>query len=169
VDDVHGALVYVVSSARRSIVATIYGFDDEELADLIKEKLESPLIYVQLTFDSSQAGGVHEKKLLAKEDYPLSSIAVGRSERGAIIHLKEAVVDGVVLVTGSTNWSTGGETLQDNELTIRMSPYEASQAAARMGAIHADCLQQMAKKKGEPHARRPKQATAEGHSDDKEA
>ena len=35
VDDVHGALVAVIGSARRSLVITMYGFDDEELADVI--------------------------------------------------------------------------------------------------------------------------------------
>ena len=32
IDDVHGALVYVIESAQRSIVVAMYGFDDDELA-----------------------------------------------------------------------------------------------------------------------------------------
>src|SRR5690242_13521452 len=70
VDAVHGALVALISAAQRSLVIAMYGFDDEELANLIKAKLQDPTISVQLTLDSSQAGGVHERALLAEEAYP---------------------------------------------------------------------------------------------------
>src|ERR1039458_1544362 len=105
VDDVHGCLVYVLKQAQSSLVLAMYGFDDDELAGVLKEKLQAENVYVQLTLDSSQAGGVHEKKLLTDEAFPLSSVAVGRSERGAIMHMKEIVIDSSVLVTGSTNRS----------------------------------------------------------------
>lgn len=140
VDDVHGALLAVVQSAQRSLVCAMYGFDDPDLANAMLEKLRDDSVYVQLTLDSSQAAGVHEKQLLAAEAWPASTVAVGRSEKGAIMHLKELVVDGVILVTGSTNWSTGGESLQDNQLTVEINPYTAAAAIARIGAIHAHML-----------------------------
>ena len=141
VDDVHGALKAVLASAQRSVVLAMYGFDDDDLAATLKEKLTDENVYVQFTLDSSQAGGVHEKALLAQEGYPLSSVAIGRSEKGAIMHLKEGVVDGTILFTGSTNWSTGGESLQDNQLTVEINPVAAAMATARIGAIHASMLQ----------------------------
>jgi len=140
VDDVHGALLAVVSSARQSLVLGMYGFDDDELADTIRRKLASEHVFVLLTLDSSQACGVHEKALLAREDYPRSIVAVGRSERGAIMHLKELVVDGRIVVKGSTNWSTGGESKQDNELTVVFDRAEAAAARTRIDAIHASML-----------------------------
>jgi hypothetical protein len=118
----------------------MYGFDDDELAQIIKDKLVAENVYVQLTLDSSQAGGVHERTLLTGEDYPISSVAIGRSEKGAIMHLKEGVIDGVVHFSGSTNWSTGGESLQDNQLTVEINPVAAAMATARIGAIHASML-----------------------------
>lgn len=140
VDDVHGVLLNVVGAAQRSLIIAMYGFDDDELADVIFRKLTAEHVYVQLTLDSSQAGGVHERKLLADHPYPASTVAIGRSERGAIMHLKEVVIDGVVLLTGSTNWSDGGETKQDNQITVEHNPYACAAATARIGAIHANML-----------------------------
>ena len=140
IDDVHGALKAVIGAAQRSCVLAMYGFDDDELAAILKEKLTDENVYVQLTLDSSQASGVHEKTLLTGEDYPISSVAIGRSEKGAIMHMKEGVVDGVIHFSGSTNWSTGGESLQDNQLTVEINPVAAAMATARIGAIHAHML-----------------------------
>lgn len=141
VDDVHGALKAVISATQRSIVLAMYGFDDDELAAIMRAKLVDPGVYVQLTLDSSQAAGVHEKLLLKQSAFPISSVAIGRSELGAIMHLKEGVVDGTILFTGSTNWSNSGEMRQDNQLTVEINPVAAGMAVARIGAIHAHMLQ----------------------------
>lgn len=152
VDDVHGALLDVVKACSRSLSIAMYGYDDDDLHAAVLALMAEPDVTVQITLDSSQAGGKHEAALIAAwldpaTDTPRTSIvSVGRSERGAIQHMKAVVVDGEWCITGSTNWSDSGETKQDNQMTVSRSRAEAFDLQHRMDAIHLDQLQKAAAK-----------------------
>ncbi len=159
VDDVHGALTAVLESASHSVVVSMYGYDDPELNKVLRSKLEDDKIFVQLSLDSTQAAGEAEKPLLAEwlNDGTGNSIAIGHSEKGAIMHLKLVIVDGLDVITGSTNWSLGGETKQDNQLTVIRDPLVAAEARTRVDIIHDDMLKQMAAQRAAvPSAPRPR-------------
>lgn len=145
VDDVHGALKAVIGSCDRSLVLAMYGYDDDELAALIAGLLDNDQIHCQITLDKSQAGGVHEKALLTKykAEMDSNSVAIGTSEKSAIMHRKMAIVDGVWRISGSTNWSDSGETKQDNELTIMHSVAVAAEARTILDLEHVKALTQM--------------------------
>lgn len=146
VDDVHGVLAALLSSTQKSLVLNMYGYDDDELNDIILAKLADEHIYIQMSLDKSQAGGVHEKTLLAKWQHDLigNSIAIGESTKGAISHMKIVIIDGVYTVRGSTNWSLAGEQKQDNELTIHNNAVIAAETRAELDRNHDAMLKQMA-------------------------
>ncbi|MEO6701613.1 MAG: phospholipase D-like domain-containing protein [Jatrophihabitantaceae bacterium] len=123
-----------------------YGFDDDALARMLATALANPAIYVQITLDKTQAAGAAEKQLLAKyfNDQTGNSIAIGHCERGAIMHRKMVIVDGTWRISGSTNWSTAGETLQDNELTVIRDPMVCAEARPILDIEHDSALKQMA-------------------------
>lgn len=145
---VHQVLLWALLQAKSSVAINMYGFDDPHIVALLRHHAESPDIVVTLSLDSSQAGGKLEAELLAQlhNDLPGNSIAIGQSEDHAISHDKLMVIDGIYLVTGSTNWSFGGETKQDNQLTLAADPTACAEARAVIDYDHDVMLKQMAAK-----------------------
>ncbi len=143
---VHAVIVWALLQATHTVAVNMYGFDDPHAAAIIQGYTERPDVAVTLNLDKSQAGGKAEKALLERFNHNLigNSIAIGHSSRGAISHDKLVVVDGLYLITGSTNWSQGGEELQDNQLTVSREPLAAAEARAIIDLDHDDMLKQMA-------------------------
>jgi phosphatidylserine/phosphatidylglycerophosphate/cardiolipin synthase-like enzyme len=155
-DELHLMLASLISSAQHSIVINMYGYDDPDFDQLIRSKLESKHVYIQISLDKSQAGGVHEKELLKNWSNTAfgNSIAIGTSEvHHAISHLKVLIVDGVYTVTGSTNWSISGESEQDNQLTLSRNAVVASELRAVLDLNHDWMLKQMAETRAKDEAK----------------
>ncbi|HEV2976255.1 MAG TPA: hypothetical protein VG425_01565 [Casimicrobiaceae bacterium] len=113
-DDVHDILKYVLSRASVSLYMNMFGFDDDELNDIIMTQARDPSITLMVTLDKSQAAGAHEKKLLdadvQKDPAKFNSyFVIGQSATHQISHTKGFVADGKVGGEGSTNWSVAGE------------------------------------------------------------
>jgi phosphatidylserine/phosphatidylglycerophosphate/cardiolipin synthase-like enzyme len=140
-DDIHPMLASLLASAQHSLVLNMYGYDDDELDGIIREKLGEEHVYVQMSLDKSQAAGKHEREILAKwsnEEFG-NSIAIGTSsKRHAISHMKVLIVDGVYTVTSSTNWSISGESEQDNQLTLSRNAVVAAEMRAVLDLNPAD-------------------------------
>ena len=113
-DDVHEVLKHILSKVTVSLYMNMFGFDDDELNDIIMGLIHDPSITVVITLDKSQAGGVHERRLLdsdaAKDPIGYSThFVIGNSATHQISHTKGFVADSKVGAEGSTNWSTSGE------------------------------------------------------------
>lgn len=144
---VHRAILDVVESAAHSVVANHYGFDDDEISTALLAKAADPEIAFVLNLDSSQAAGAHEKKMLANwQKYVGTSVAVGQSVKHAISHLKVTVIDGLYVLSGSTNLSLGGEQKQDNELRVTRNAMLAARYSAVIMLNHAAMQQQASAK-----------------------
>lgn len=125
-----------------------------------------PGVFVQGTLDRSQAGGVHEKKILdANALVPewSASFAVGQSATHQISHTKGGVCSGLGIgFEGSTNWSSSGEgagislkadvanpsgfKAQNNTLLLSTNPVYLARFSARLDAEHKIAQQQQAQR-----------------------
>jgi hypothetical protein len=113
-DNVHEILKYLWSRVTVSAYLNMFGYDDEELNDLVMGVAEDPHTTAVYTLDKSQSGGVHEKNIIAsnmaKDPQVFQAhFAIGQSATHQISHTKGGVLDGRVGFEGSTNWSASGE------------------------------------------------------------
>lgn len=155
-DDVHGVITCLLSQVSVSLKLTMFGFDDDEANQCIWRLVENPGIMVQVTLDKSQAAGVHEKQILLADIAAdpakfAADFAIGNSDTSQIIHTKGMVLDGIVAVEGSTNWSATGEGIgiglkgpnvkgfkaQENSLIVYTNPYEIAKFTARLDYSHS--------------------------------
>src|SRR5450432_2420532 len=60
-DDVHSILKHVLSRVSVSLYLNMFGYDDDELNDILMKRARDPTITMLVTLDKSQAGGKHEK------------------------------------------------------------------------------------------------------------
>jgi hypothetical protein len=171
-DDVHDILKHVLSRVSVSLYLNMFGFDDEELNDILMKIALDASITMLVTLDKSQANGAHEKKLLdADRQHNLAlfnthfvtkthvqEFAVGQSATHQISHTKGFVADGRVAGEGSTNWSTSGEgtfvvkgnpggpgyKAQNNTQSIITDPDTVSRFSAELVAEHMIAQKQSA-------------------------
>jgi hypothetical protein len=165
-DDVHDVLKHVLSRVSVSLYLNMFGYDDDELNDILMQKALDPHIMMLITLDKSQAGGKHEKTLLdsdiAKNPSAFNThFVVGQSATHQISHTKGFVADGKVGGEGSTNWSASGEgtfvvtgqaggagyKAQNNTQSIFTDPDTISRFTAELISEHMTATQQQSKSK----------------------
>lgn len=144
-DDVHSALMAVLESAHLSVAAAMYGYDDDDVNSLLLKHAHDVTMPVQLALDSTQAGGVAERKLIAMWPHDVigNNLVIGQSRKHAINHLKLFVLDGIYTIGGSTNLSTSGEGAQNNELIIVKDAVYAAESRAKIDLCHDEMRRQM--------------------------
>jgi hypothetical protein len=171
-DDVHDILKHVLSRVSSSLYLNMFGFDDEELNDILMKIALDETVTMLVTPDKSQAGERHEKRLLdADREHDraqfnthvvtqthLHEIVIGQSATHQVSRTRGFVADGRVAGEGSTNWSDAGEgTLivkgapggpkfkaQNNTQSIITDPDTISRFSAELVAEHLVAQKQAA-------------------------
>jgi hypothetical protein len=176
-DDVHGVLMHLFTRVSLSVKMNMFGYDDQELNNVLMGLVQNPTVMVQVTLDRSQAGGATEKAILATDEAQdqegcANDFAVGESATSQISHTKGGVLDGIVAFEGSTNWSSSGEgtgislnaakqapgfKAQNNTLAVYVNTYEIAKFVARLDYEHAVAAAQQQR-------RSPVAASATPHS-----
>ena len=156
-DDVHGVLMHLFTRVSLSVKMNMYGYDDNDLNNVLMNLVRNPSVMVQVTLDKSQASGPAEKVILSSDAGQdaagfANDFCVGDSSTGQISHTKGGVLDGIVAFEGSTNWSSSGEgtgisptaakqasgfKAQNNTLAVYTNTYEIAKFAARLDYEHA--------------------------------
>ena len=164
VDDCHGILHHLIPAEQMAFKFNMFGFDDDELNDDIVTLMGNPMVRVQGSLDRSQAGGVHERKILeadvANNPEFYNSVVITQSATHQISHTKGGVMVGLGIgFEGSMNWSASGEGIgislkpepqapgfkaQNNTLLISTNPVFLARFGARLDAEHVTGLQQTA-------------------------
>lgn len=156
-DDAHGILLALLRAETMGLKFNMFGYDDGELNEAIIALMENPNVAVQATLDKSQAGGAHERAILALDlkDDPgfYNSFVVTESATGQISHTKGGVFTAQGLgFEGSTNWSASGEgtgikldptakpapgyKAQNNTLLVSANPVFLARFSARLDTEH---------------------------------
>lgn len=163
-DDVHSILLYLIQHEKLSFKMNMFGYDDPELNDAIIALFKDPSIHIQISLDKSQAGGVHEKQLIAADEAqdPIefaNSFTILQSATHQISHTKGGVLASQALYfEGSTNWSIGGEgtgislkadvnnpagfKAQNNTLLISANPTNLQRFSVQLDVEHNAGLRQ---------------------------
>jgi hypothetical protein len=156
-DDVHGVLMHLFTLVSLSVKMNMFGYDDDDLNNVLMGLVRNPSVMVQVTLDKSQASGPAEQAILSSDMTQnatgfANDFCVGESPTGQISHTKGGVLDGIVAFEGSTNWSSSGEgtgisltaakqapgfKAQNNTLAVYTNTYEIAKFAARLDYEHA--------------------------------
>ena len=151
-DDVHGVFMHLYERVSLSIESTMFGYDDDDLNQVIWSKVENPNIITEFVLDKNQSGGVHEKKIIASDVAAnpakfAADFVITTSSTSQIVHTKGGILDGIVGYEGSTNWSASGEgegiglhgaanttgfKAQENTLMVFTNPTQIAKLAARI-------------------------------------
>lgn len=103
-DDLEATLLATITAAKKSVRIADYSYNLQNLtADLVA--LHQSGIDVQLVLDKSQAGGSTEKPVIAELRTAGIPIVEGTSEKHKIMHMKYAVIDDTITVSGSYNFT----------------------------------------------------------------
>jgi phosphatidylserine/phosphatidylglycerophosphate/cardiolipin synthase-like enzyme len=110
-------IIDLIDGASKSVYIMMYSFTSDEIANaLIRAKNRG--VEVKVVIESQQANvmGSEYGRLLG------AGIEVKLDGNPRLMHHKVAIIDGIIVVTGSYNWSRAAENENDENLIIIIDP-----------------------------------------------
>ena len=102
-----------INNAQKTIDIAIYSFTSEPIAQALV-KVEDRGVQIRILMDKQQAKGRYSKfSFLANNEVP-----VCLDKHSGSMHNKIAIIDSVVLLTGSFNWSRNAEERNEENLLV---------------------------------------------------
>lgn len=109
-----GALLYWIGRANSSIHIMVYSFTLDSLGEALISA-HSRGVEVKVIMEEDQVSRYSEYEKLKRAGIP-----VRLDGNPALMHNKVAIIDGLILITGSYNWSKSAETRNNENLIIIM-------------------------------------------------
>jgi len=112
-------VLYWIDRANMSIHVLIYSFTLDSVGDALVEA-HNRGVEVQVVFEIEQITRYSEYQRLR-----VAGVAVRNDTNSELMHNKVMIVDGLIVLTGSFNWSTNGEESNNENLIVINSAYIA--------------------------------------------
>ena len=169
-DDVHGVLMHLFTRVSLSVKMNMFGYDDDELNNVLMGLVMNPSVLVQVTLDRSQASVPHEQAILGSDRAQdregfANDFVVGESSTGQISHTKGRGpgrhrrlrgLDELVVSGGGHGHQpdrpkqSPGFKAQNNTLAVYVNAYEIAKFAARLDYEHSVAASQPQPKPAAP-------------------
>jgi hypothetical protein len=147
-DDVHEILKHILSRVSVSLYLNMFGYDDDELNDIIMTIARDPTVSVLITLDKSQAGGAHEKALLASDvaKYPaLFNTSITTGAQSQALHDSGFVIgQSATHQISHTKGFVAGYKAQNNTQSVFTDPDTVSRFSAELVREHVAAARQKA-------------------------
>lgn len=140
-DDIHRALMLLAKSAKQQLSVSMFGWDDLEIDQLVRDAWQNEHVAVKVALDSTQAAGTGETPLLRlwpQQAYG-SELVIGQSTKHKISHMKLVAADDAH-AGGSTNLSTQGESAQNNECLLWWDAKATGEVHARIANVFSEMM-----------------------------
>ena len=114
------AVLYWIDRANVSIHILIYSFTLDSIGDALVDAHERGIL-IQVVFEEQQISQYSEYQKLKD-----AGITVRNDTNPNLMHDKVMIVDGIIILTGSFNWSNNGESNNNENLIVIKSTYVAT-------------------------------------------
>jgi len=112
-----------IGSAKKELLVAVYAFTSDDFANaLVQAKKRGVAIQIVLDRDFDLANPSSKGKFFDAQKIPVRRISgakpIGADKDGGLMHQKFAIIDRIVVLAGSYNWTYAAENFNDENLLL---------------------------------------------------